>query len=168
MSNDFNKQFWHELYIEMLANPSDNRSDADFCRELNINTSTLCMWKTKYREDIYAEADRRRKNFVTQTRAKLWKKLDAKTESDTNALKLAFQLLGDLVEKSESKIDYQSREDKIARAKVLWGAIESREKTWKAVEAKEGVVESGAKDSDILHGGVEPSPGENPAGPGKA
>ena len=122
---------WHDAYIEMLADPSSSQTDKSFCTEHGIHKNTLFNWKKRYRGPLYRDVNRRRVEFTAELRTKAYKSLYNKLENDTSALKLAFQLMGDLIERSESKVEYMSREDKIKRIDELLKGIGAKKKMWK-------------------------------------
>ncbi len=128
-------RFWHELYIEKEADPTDHRTDTQFCAEMVIDYSTLRAWKTKYRSFIYREVEAKRRNYRNEMRSRIYKALDKKLASDTNAIKLLAQLLGDLVEKTEVKTESMNDADKIRRIKTLSEANSKKQKAWELAEA---------------------------------
>lgn len=104
---------WHDLYIEKESDPTDLRSDTQFCTDLGLELGSFRNWKSKFRTFIYREVEARRKQFRNEHRALGYKALMKKlTAGDTNAIKLHFQLLGDLVEKQEIKTESMSDVDK--------------------------------------------------------
>lgn len=138
-------RFWHQLYIDCQADPYDTRSDVDFCTELGLELSTFRNWKNKYRTHIFQEVEKKRKTFVNELRSKGHKALAKKLDKDTNAIKLLFQLLGDLVEKTETKVD-MSHDDKARRIDALLGQISKRQADWKSAKEKESGTTEESKD----------------------
>lgn len=137
-------RYWHELYIEMQANPFDTRTDVQFCNDIALDVKTFQTWKSKYREYIFREVEHRRKNYRNEMRALGHKALAKKLDKDTNAIKLLFQLLGDLVEKSEQKVE-MSHADKIRRLNTIMGETRKREEQWRKASGettKDGTSES--------------------------
>jgi len=124
------QRMWHELYIEIQSDPTDTRNDREFCEELVLEYSTFRNWKTKYRSFIFREVEARRKNFRNEMRAKIYKSLVKKMDTDTNAIKLLAQLLGDLVEKSEIKTESMNDADKIRRIKSLREENHKKLRSW--------------------------------------
>ena len=127
-------KFWHELYIEAQADPFDDRSDKDFCEAIGLEVGTFRAWKAKYRTFIYKEVESKRKNYINEYRSKGHKALAKKLDKDTNAIKLLFQLLGDLVEKTESRVE-MGHDDKVRRVNALLGTVGKRQDAWKTVES---------------------------------
>ncbi len=123
---------WHEAYIEMQSDPLDNRTDVQFCESIDLNYQTFVTWKRTYRTYIFKEVDHRRKNYVNEMRTIGHKALAKKLDKDTNAIKLLFQLLGDLVEKSEIKTGDLQHDDKVRRLATLMGSAGKRQKEWEA------------------------------------
>ena len=126
---------WHLLYIESQADPFDNRSDVEFCDSLGLEYSTFSTWKHKYRAYIFKEVEAIRKNYINEYRSKGHKALAKKLDKDTNAIKLLFQLLGDLVEKTESRVE-MSPDDQLRRIAALRSTIGKRQTAWDTVDAK--------------------------------
>lgn len=143
----FIQHTWHEAYIELQADPGGKQTDKDFCAEYDIHKNTLLNWKRRYRASIHREVGKRRNEFVQELRTKAYKALYAKLNSDTAAIKLCFQLMGDLVEKSEQKIEhgYMTREDKIRRIDELLKGINRKKELWQKASPLEGVL-AGAAD----------------------
>lgn len=148
-------RYWHGLYIEMQADPTTSQTDTDFCKEIALDYSTFRAWKVKYRNFIYREVEARRRNYKNEMRSRIYKALNKKLDSDTNAIKLLAQLLGDLVEKTEVKTENMNDGDKIRRIKSLTEANRKKLSQWE--QAKE-------KDSPITPGQDGPNPSE-PGGP---
>lgn len=114
------KEPWKEAYVELKADPTDHKTQSSFCKEYGVAPSTLYRWLIKDRMAINFEIDKRRKSFVTEIRAKLWKALDKRLDCGSDkGIELGFKLIGDFVERTEQKIDYMRPEDKIARIKEL-------------------------------------------------
>ena len=155
------KRHWHELYVEMLANPMDSRTDKQFCAEIQLNESTLKFWKHRYSKAIYSEVQKRRKDFINEMRARAYKALGKKMDKDTNALKLALQITGDLVERSEVKAE-MTHDDKLRRINNLLDRIGKKKTVWTASEGTEGLEGSDQTDG-AEHG---PTPGESPSASG--
>lgn len=135
------RRAWHDLYIEMQSDPTDTRTDVVFCEEIALDYATFRSWKTKYRAFIFREVESRRKNFRNEMRAKIYKSLVKKMDTDTNAIKLLAQLLGDLVEKTEVKTENMNDGDKIRRIKSLREENSKKLRTWASedeVKAPEG------------------------------
>ncbi len=149
------KQFWHSLYIELLANPNDLRTDIEFCEEIQIHKNTLLTWKREHRQEIFEEVQKRRNHYFNELRSLAWKELTSKMKKDLNAVKLAFQLTGDLVERTESKVEHMNHKDKIDRINLLLKDANDKAKTWKAVEELESGVKADKVNpdiSDVKHG----------------
>ena len=88
-------RYWHTLYIEMQSDPTVSQTDTDFCKEIALDYSTFRAWNVKYRNYIYREVEARRRNYKNEMRSKIYMALMKKMDSDTNAIKLLAQLMGD-------------------------------------------------------------------------
>jgi hypothetical protein len=144
---------WHELYIEMQSDPFDIRTDGQFCAEIALDVSTFRNWKCKYRKFIFAEVEKRRNEHRSELRTKGYKALTNKLDKDTNAVKLLFQLLGDLVEKTETKME-MSDADKIRRVHTLMGSISKKRQAWSEAEGKDTTPTTEPGPEAQEHGGT--------------
>ena len=145
LSERKNPRFWNELYIDMLANPFDRRTDKQFCEELSMSISNLEQWKKRYRRSIFEEVQKRRNSYLNEMRTMLWKSLAKKMNSakGTDPEKLIAQMLGDLVEKHESKVE-MSDADKLRRIRTLREGFKNRSKVWEDTKtSQEGSGDSG-------------------------
>lgn len=124
---------WHELYIEAQSDPLDSRSDTKFCEDIKLDYSTFQTWKHRYRKYIFGEVEKRRQHYRNELRAKGHKALARKLDKDTNAIKLLFQLLGDLVEKTETKME-MSDADKARRLRSLLDQNTKKQAEWKIAD----------------------------------
>lgn len=154
-------RFWHDLYIEMQADPTDRRTDTQFCEEMVLDYSTFRAWKTKYRNFIFREVETRRRNYKNELRARIYKALDKKLDTDTNAIKLLAQLLGDLVEKTEVKTENMNDGDKVRRIKTL--SEENSKKLFQWERAEKGDSPTPPKGNGPVtpeSPGIEPKPAD--------
>ncbi len=151
---------WHNLYIESQANPTDHRSDKQFCEDIALDYYAFSSWKHKYRPFIYREVEAIRKNYRNELRSRIYKALDKKLDSDTNAIKLLAQLMGDLVEKTEVKTENMNDQDKVRRIASLLKANTKKQREWdraQATEAKESSPSNEVSGPDSQEsGGSEP------------
>lgn len=113
--NTKSRAVWHEDLIEYLANPLDKRSFEAFAESIGVSHMTVFRYRKLHRDEISREVESIRKKFLSEGRNKAYKALYAKFDKDTNAIKLFFQLAGDLIERSENRTEILSPEDKKAR-----------------------------------------------------
>ena len=127
VSGDYNHKEWRvkwqEAYYDMCADPTDHRNIKQFAKDSGISDSLVYSWRRKNLQAINEEVNRRAKAFRQELRNKGWKALEKRMDKDTKAVQVLFQLLGDLVERSEQKIDYMSAEDKRERVKELLSKV---------------------------------------------
>jgi hypothetical protein len=150
---DPNKKYlenmWNELYIEMLANPDDNRTDKQFLDDIGIAKDTLWRWKCKHRLQIYEEVSKRRNQYIQNIRNILQRALIKKVEAgDTNAIKLGFQVIGDLVEKNVHQFDGMERTDKEKRILSLFTEIDKKRQAWESAANQKPSNELGSGPSN--------------------
>lgn len=103
---------WQELALEMLANPMDHRSIAQFCEDNHVSTATYHRWKRENHEAIYAEAAARLKKYTQVLRIENYKAIALNLRKSFNDRKLMAQLLGDLIERTESKHEFLTPDQK--------------------------------------------------------
>ena len=153
----FIQHTWHEAYIELQADPGGKQTDKAFCEEYGIHKNTLLNWKRKYRNSIHKEVGKRRNEFVQELRTKAYKALYSKLNSDTAAIKLCFQLMGDLVEKSEQKIEhgYMTREDKIRRIDELLKGINKKKDLWQKAKPLASVLQGASVEIERVKEGPD-------------
>lgn len=166
-------RFWHELYVEMVSNPMDSRTDKKFCEDVNISVSALEQWKTKNRSAIFNEVDRRRKNYLKEIRARAYKALMKRMDESDKGLEMTLKITGDMVERSEQVVETRTNEDKIRRVRSLLDSIGKKEASWARADGstKPGHVpgelggdESGAVPKSPNLEGKEPGMGDVKAG----
>ena len=125
---------WHELYLELQSNPLDNRTDIEFCAENKLSNSALTVWKRENRKAIYDEVQKRRGQYINEMRAIGYKHLNRMCQKDINAVKLLFQLTGDLVEQTKTTHEFMSRQDRIDRVKHLMEEALAKARVWDQVK----------------------------------
>lgn len=153
--------FWQQLYVEMLANPNELQTDCAFCDEIKIPISTFKAWKARNRKEIYNEVQKSRTQYINELRANAWKHLADKMKKDVNAIKLAFQLTGDLVERTENKHEYMTRQDKIDRVNNLLKEANERKKTWDKVKEAQSGANAAESNSNVGDGTLGNGPGKD-------
>lgn len=117
-----------ELITQFLADPYDDRSVTDFCKEQGIVRSNYYFILNKYRDIIYPEADKRRKKMLGDMRAQAYKSLARRLEKSDKALEMFFEMSGDYVPKSEQRIEYLTPDQKREKLKILLDKISGPEK----------------------------------------
>lgn len=92
---------WQDSYIDFLADPTEKRTQNQFCKEVGITPGAIYAWKAKHYDFIYQEADKRRQKFKSQLRELAYKALASRLEKSDKAIELALTLTGDLDSKPE-------------------------------------------------------------------
>ena len=111
---------WHEAYLEMCADPTDHRTLRQFAMDNKIDPGNLSRWRKANRNAIAYEVDRRRKEYVSEIRTMAWKALEKRmAKGSDKSIENCFKLIGDMVEKSKTEIDYRTPEDKRERVNQL-------------------------------------------------
>lgn len=130
------EEAWQEQVIIYLGNPFDTRSITQFCRENNIDRGKYYRFVNKNRTELFKQIDRIREQFKSEIRSHAYKSLISRIPRSDNALKLAFQLLGDLVERSEVRTEHLTPEVK-------------REKVRQLLERVSNELQNGPKSNDV-------------------
>lgn len=129
---------WMDEFCHAMADPSNRITAKQFAIDHNISEQNLYKWKSRHREQVMSRIETLRKQYRTDIRSKAWKALAGQLEKgDTPAIKLAFQMIGDFVEKSEASINYMTPEDKKARiAAMLDKVLADKKKKSTGAEAE--------------------------------
>lgn len=117
---------WMEEYVHMAADPSNHKTAVDFCREKGMSEQNFYKWKSRHREQVNKRIEKLRGQYVTDFRSKSWKALSRQLEKgDTPAIKLGFQLTGDLVEKTE-QVNSLTPDEKKARIVSMFAELKAK------------------------------------------
>jgi len=169
----FIKHQWHDDYINLLADPTDKRTNVQFMKDVMISEKSFYNWRKQYRQDIYEEANRRLKLRRNELRIKGWKRLedmfdDKASGAALKALELYFKLNGDLVERTENRTELLRPEDKRARLKMLLESIANKVGNSNEESREEGeeTQEPGQGGDDSAVSGPRTEPGEDSASGG--
>lgn len=118
--DDFLADQWKTDYIDLLANPLDQRSDKEFLAEhTDVTESTFYRWKRRDYDAIFDEAHKRRQRFMKAARIANYKAIAANLKRSFNDRKLFAQIGGDLIERTESKIEYLTPDQKREKVNQL-------------------------------------------------
>jgi len=121
------KSVYHEELINYLCNPFDNRTYDQFAESVGVTGTTIYRYRRAHESEIAEEVKKRKDSMFDSMRSVAYKALAGKIKSDTMALKLFFQLAGDLIERSEvSTKDVMTRDQKIEKVKALMNELGSR------------------------------------------
>lgn len=112
MQSNPKKPDWYPELINYLANPYDNRTYDEFAEKVGVDRSWLWNIRKVFKNEIAADVAKERQQAIESMRVQAWKALASKLKSDTNALKLFYQLSGDLVERVEQTNKFESPEQK--------------------------------------------------------
>lgn len=118
-TDDFEADQWKTDYIDLLANPLDQRTDKEFLAEHSVPESTFYVWKRKHYDAIFDEAHKRRQRFMKAARIANYKAIAANLKRSFNDRKLFAQIGGDLIERTESKIEYLTPDQKREKVNQL-------------------------------------------------
>lgn len=111
---------YHDELIEYMSSPFDKRTWDQFAESVGVSDTTIYRYRMLNRDQIAREVEALRKKHVSEMRSRAMKSLIKKVDkADVNALKLFFQLAGDLVERTETKVDMMTREEKEAKARAM-------------------------------------------------
>jgi hypothetical protein len=152
---------WKEVYVELQANPLESKTDKSFCEENNLNYGSFRDWKYRNRKQLYDEIERRRKTYIKEMRSVAYKHLMAKLGKDTNALKLFFQLSGDLVERTENRTEVMSPQDLKRGINEMLKDIAERKAAWRTEEVVEKGENATPKDVPVSTNQPEHEPGKD-------
>jgi hypothetical protein len=117
---------WRQAYLEYKADPTDQRTLEQFADDNCIEKSAVYKWAKLNREENAKRIANLRSKYSEDLRSRAWKRLDERMEKDTKAISLVFQLLGDLVERKETTVDFMGPSEKKERIKKLLDEIRQK------------------------------------------
>jgi len=152
---------WHDEFINMLADPSDKRSNAAFFREHGIDEKKGYRWLTPRRAEVYEEANRRLRVRKTELRVKGYKRLESLMDDKSGAValkavELLMKLNGDLIERIESRTEMLTLEQKKERVARLLSEAAGKYDNSKTEAVAEVVPEVVAEPFDPSAPGYDP------------
>ena len=112
-------QPWQEAFIDYLADPSDQRTQKDFCKDNVIAEAVLSRWKKLNHDFVYLEAEKRRSAYDAVIRTEARKKLFKRMEKSDIAVQNALKLIGDLIERSEVNTTHLTADQKREKAREI-------------------------------------------------
>ncbi len=121
------RKLWQETIIDYLSNPFDLTPVAKFCRETGIPPSSYYDYLKNNRVEIFAEAAKRRKDYMNEMRVRAYKALGNRMKISDRSLQMVLEMTGDYTPKSETRIEYTSPEEKKARIKALLEKIAQKQ-----------------------------------------
>ena len=128
MDKDLRRPEYYGALVEFYANPADNRTLKQFAIDNGIAEDTVHQYKRRHLDEINADVAKLRDRYKPALRIAALKALFNRINKSDLAIKLAFQLTGDLIERTESKVEYMTPEDKRARIAQLLADIASKNK----------------------------------------
>jgi signal recognition particle GTPase len=120
---------WHQLAIDFISNPCETRTIKQFCDEIGIDPATYYRFTKNNSDDIYTQVDKERKKYHREMRAEAMKALFSRLKKSDKAIELFFKLTGELIERTESRIEYMTPDQKRERIrKALDALVKKKEK----------------------------------------
>jgi len=93
-------------YIEILADPAEKRDQKAIAKGLGVTRKTLYEWRKL--EGFWEEVGKLVQDGTAQRMSRVWDKLLNQCErGNVQAMRLLFQLRGELVEKQEQKHEFE-------------------------------------------------------------
>lgn len=124
-TNSEYNQFDEEI-IEWSANPTDQRSAREVAELLGCDQTTVYRHRKSLEDAISKRFEAKRKSYLGSMRTRAYKSLSNRLLKSDKSLDLFFKLVGDLVERSETKIEYHTPEEKRTKIKELLDKVSSR------------------------------------------
>ena len=113
------KTILFNLILDFWANPLDQRTNKEFCAELGISEMTYYRFTKANLEGLNRSITARRETFIPKMTSVAYQHLSKRLGRSDAALKLFFQLTGQLVERTESKYTLMSPEEKREKIKQM-------------------------------------------------
>ena len=127
-------------YIEILADPTERRTQEEVAKEFDVTRTALYKWRKL--EGFWEEVERLVRDRTQQRMPRVWNALlDKCEEGNVPAMKLLFQLRGELIgDKSEQKYDFEDMEERAEEAKKrILEKLDRAEKNIRARESRNGL-----------------------------
>ncbi len=97
---------WRPDYFDLLvayyADPSEQRTIKKWCEDNNLSEDTIHQYKRNYHSTLFDAVDNVRQKYIPQIRLAAMRAVFANINKNFNDRKLALQLTGDLIERSEN------------------------------------------------------------------
>ena len=95
-----------QKYIKILADPSEDRTQEGVAKELNVTRAALYKWRQL--PGFWEEVGKLVQDGTAQRMSRVWNRLLSQCErGNVQAMRLLFQLRGELVEKQEQKHEFE-------------------------------------------------------------
>lgn len=120
------KPDYYEALVEWLGNPMDDRTQKKFAEDVGVDDSTILKYRRLHDDDIQTAISQARKRYINILRVAAYKSLFKRINKSDNAVKMALQIAGDLVERTESRVEYLTPEQKKEKIHALLAAIEAK------------------------------------------
>lgn len=126
-------------YIEILADPREKRTQEEVAKEFNVTRAALYKWRKL--EGFWNEVEKLRRDTTNLRMSRVWHALLNKCEEgNVAAMRLLFQLRGELVDKHEQKLDFVDMEQQAEEAKKkILEQLDRAEKNIRARESRNGL-----------------------------
>ena len=93
-----------QKYIKILADPSEDRTQEDVSKELNVTRAALYKWRQL--PGFWEEVRKLVQDGTDQRMSRVWNRLLSQCErGNVQAMRLLFQLRGELVEKQSHEFE---------------------------------------------------------------
>jgi hypothetical protein len=96
---------YHLLMVQYYADPLETRSVSKFCDDISLSRETFYKHLRENKEKIFYEADNLRKRMQAELRSEAFKMLAAHMKRNVNAVKIALEITGDYVQKTEQTVN---------------------------------------------------------------
>lgn len=110
---------YFDLLVAFMADASDQRTIKQFCIDNHLSEDTIYQYKREHKDILFTTVDNVRAKYIPEIRLEAMKAVFANIKKNFNDRKLALQLTGDLIEKTENTQIIRSPEEKRARIDEL-------------------------------------------------
>src|SRR5579864_3397646 len=122
---NFERPPYFEAMVEFMADPTDQRTIKQFAADVGVHEDTIHAFKRKHSDVLYQAVEIARAQMIPKMRIQSWKAVFANINKNHLDRKLALQLTGDLIERSEVQQTIKP-EEKRERAKALLAQLSER------------------------------------------
>ena len=112
--------------VSFYADPSDQRTFKKFCEDNGYNDATINQYKRVHGDILWPAVDSVRAKYIPRIRTEAYNSVFANIKKSFNDRRLALQLCGDLIERSEISNTIKTPEEKRAAIELLMSKLSEK------------------------------------------
>lgn len=126
VSNPLRRPDYYSALVEYLADPADNRTQAQFAQANGATEAAVASYLHSHRQELFLAAEKSRPSYMPVLRTAVYKALFKNLDKSFNDRQLALKVLGDLVETTKSSLEIKTPDEKRALIAQLMQGLSAR------------------------------------------